>query len=89
MNPLCAECKRQGRTQEANLSHHLEEWRPSFSEYEFWYGPIESLCFTCHAIHHGYQIPKENFERDIDETGWPCDSMHPVYQTDVAKRECE
>jgi hypothetical protein len=87
MFPLCAECKRQGRTQEANLSHHIEEWRPSCSEYQFWYGALESLCFTCHSIHHGFNLPKEDFERDIDASGWPCDPMHPVYQSNTAKRE--
>ncbi len=86
MFPLCAECKRQGWTQEANLSHHVNEYRESFSELEFWYGPLESLCFAHHAKIHGYNLPRE-FETDIDESGWPSDPRHPVYNTTTAKRE--
>src|SRR6266849_5255752 len=64
MNPLCAECKRQGRTQGANLSHHINEYRESFSELEFWYGPLESLCFAHHAKIHG-SIKEQKNSRQI------------------------
>jgi 5-methylcytosine-specific restriction enzyme A len=78
MFPLCAECKRQGRTQEANLSHHVDAYRESYSELEFWYGKLESLCFSCHAIHHGYNLPRA-FETDIGLDGFPTDPAHPFW----------
>ncbi len=87
MNPLCAECKRQGRTQGANLSHHINEYRESFSELEFWYGPLESLCFAHHAKIHGFNQGAKEFETDIDASGWPLDPRHPVYNSTTAKRE--
>jgi 5-methylcytosine-specific restriction enzyme A len=87
MHPLCAECKRQGRTKEANLSHHLEEWQPNFGEYQFWYGPLESACYECHAKHHGFNTKTHDFDTAIGVDGWPIDPMHDVYRSTTARRE--
>jgi HNH endonuclease len=84
---LCQECLKAGKVEPATLSHHVHEWTPSSSELDFWFGELTALCANCHAAHHGFNISKETFDRDIDGSGWPCDPMHPVYQTDVAKRE--
>jgi 5-methylcytosine-specific restriction enzyme A len=86
MHPMCAECERQGRTKEANVTHHVFEYRESFSELDFWRGPFASLCFDCHfTLHHG-GVPRD-FDTSIDASGWPRDPLHPVFQTNVAKRE--
>jgi 5-methylcytosine-specific restriction protein A len=83
---LCQECLRNGKTEPATLSHHINEYRESFSELDFWYGELTALCKDCHARHHGYNVARD-FETDIDASGWPCDPRHPVYQSNTAKRE--
>jgi hypothetical protein len=86
MNPLCAECKRKGITKEANLSHHVNEWLPSFSTYEFFYGDLESLCFDCHADHHGFNKASRDFEADIGPDGYPLDTLnHPFWKVSLAQ----
>src|SRR6267142_3390679 len=84
---ICARCVRDGKVEPATLTHHVNEWRPNSTELDFWRGPFEALCFTCHEKHHG-RANKE-YIRDIDESGWPCDERHPVYQSSTAKRERE
>jgi len=85
---ICQECLKAGKTVPATLSHHLREYQPNFSELEFWYGELTALCHDCHfKIHHpGYEITRD-FEIDIDASGWPIDPRHPVFNTNVAKRE--
>lgn len=85
-HPVCTRCEAAGRTNESRLSHHVHEWQPNFTEMNFWYGPLDALCFECHAEVHG-RPAKLPYRRDIDVSGWPADQSHPVYQTDVAKRE--
>jgi hypothetical protein len=86
MNPLCAECRRQGKTQEANLSHHINEYKENFSELQFWYGPLESLCFDCHAKIHGYN-PSREFKTDIAPDGFPEDPRHPFWKASRKQEE--
>jgi hypothetical protein len=85
---LCQECLKNGKTEPAILSHHLREHQPSFSELDFWYGELTALCSDCHfLIHHPGYIINRDFEIDIDASGWPIDPRHPVFNTNVAKRE--
>jgi 5-methylcytosine-specific restriction endonuclease McrA len=84
---LCQECLRNGKVEPATLSHHVHEYRESFSELEFWYGELTALCAGCHAKAHGYNQAQREFETDIDVSGWPSDPRHPVYNTTTAKRE--
>jgi|SRR5450631_2415255 hypothetical protein len=84
---LCQECLKNGKVEPATLSHHLNEWKPSSSELDFWYGPLTAVCRDCHFKIHGFNQSKEEFVRDIDESGWPCDPLHPVYNSTTAKRE--
>jgi hypothetical protein len=85
---LCQECLRNGKTVPATLSHHINEFQPSFSELEFWYGELTALCSDCHfLIHHPGYIINRDFETDIGVDGWPIDPRHSVYQSNVAKRE--
>jgi hypothetical protein len=87
-NPMCVRCEEAGRTQEARVCHHVNEWRPNSTVMDFWAGPFSGLCFDCHfELHHGGR-PRD-FSTAIDESGWPCDLLHPVFQTNVAKRERE
>jgi hypothetical protein len=88
LHPLCAECERQGRVQEATLSHHVEEYRPGDSDLKFWFGALESLCNDCHAKVHGRPV-KLPYRRDIDPDGWPADFMHPVHVEERRREEQE
>jgi hypothetical protein len=86
MFPMCAKCEREGRTQEANLSHHINEYRESFSELEFWYGPLESLCFDCHAIIHDRARPRD-YQTDIGLDGYALDPNHPTNRIEALSYE--
>jgi hypothetical protein len=74
--PCCERCTAQGRTQEANLAHHTQEWQPGFGVYEFWTIPLQSLCFDCHRITHN-QGARKPYDKTISPDGWPADPLHP------------
>jgi hypothetical protein len=50
---LCQECLRNGKIEPATLSHHINEYRESFSELDFWCGELTALCSDCHFKIHG------------------------------------
>jgi len=89
-NPLCTRCTAAGRTHESELSHHIEAWRPGFAELNFWYGPLDALCFDCHAEVHG-RPARLPYQRDIGSDGFPIDSQHPFWLASdkIDKREDE
>jgi hypothetical protein len=86
---LCQECLKAGKTEPATLSHHLNEFQPNFTEWEFWFGELTALCHHCHfKIHHpGYDIKDRGFLLDIGSDGYPIDPRHDVYNSTTAKRE--
>lgn len=69
-HPMCAECDRQGRVTLATDAHHTREYRPGDGELEFWFTPLESLCFACHQIRHG-RNPQTQEKITIGRDGWP------------------
>jgi 5-methylcytosine-specific restriction endonuclease McrA len=83
---LCQDCLKAGKTEPAILSHHVNEYRESFSEMEFWYGPLTALCKNCHAAHHGYNQSR-GFEVDIGSDGFPLDVNHPFWKASLAQEE--
>ena len=86
---LCQECLKHGKTVPATLSHHVREYQLNFSELEFWYGELSAVCHDCHfKIHHPGYITRD-FMTDVDSSGWPIDPKHPVFNTNVAKRESQ
>jgi 5-methylcytosine-specific restriction enzyme A len=74
---LCQECLRNGKVEPATLSHHVNEYRESFSELDFWYGELTALCAGCHADIHGYNKPKD-YQADIGSDGYALDPNHPM-----------
>lgn len=74
-HPMCAECRRAGRTREATLSHHVNEHRDGDDVLKFWFGELESLCFSCHLrVHH--KPAMRGYRADIGDDGWPIDPRH-------------
>jgi hypothetical protein len=89
MNPMCVACEREGRTNEANLSHHVNEYRAGDSDSQFFFGPLESLCFDCHLKVHGKpaMLP---YRKDIGLDGYPVDQEHhPFWTADRRQQERE
>jgi 5-methylcytosine-specific restriction protein A len=86
LNPMCAQCEKEGRTQEANLSHHINEYRPGDSDLQFWFGPLESLCYACHLKVHGKpaMLP---YRKDIGVDGFPLDPLHPLWVEDRRQQQ--
>jgi 5-methylcytosine-specific restriction enzyme A len=84
---ICQQCLRDGKVEPATLTHHVNEWRPNSTELDFWKGPFEALCFTCHEKIHGRS--NKEYVRDIGIDGFPVDPLHPFYQSSTAKRERE
>jgi hypothetical protein len=76
--PLCAACGREGRVQEAHLAHHLREHQPGDPETEFWFGALESSCFSHHLRAHG-RPPPLGYRRDIGPDGYPLDPGNPFW----------
>jgi 5-methylcytosine-specific restriction enzyme A len=87
-HPLCAECERQGRTQEATLSHHLNEYREGMTELDFYFGPIESLCYDCHSKIHG-RPARLPYRKGVSLDGMPIDPMHPFWVEERRQQEQE
>ena len=84
---LCQECLRNGKTEPATLSHHINEYRESFSELDFWYGPLTALCADCHAKQHGFNQARE-FKTDIGPDGFPLDTEHhPFWKVSLAQEK--
>jgi hypothetical protein len=75
---LCQECLKNGKTEPATLSHHVNEYRESFAELDFWFGKLTALCANCHAKIHGYNVARE-FAIDIGPDGFPEDPNHPFW----------
>jgi 5-methylcytosine-specific restriction enzyme A len=75
-HPLCERCLAAGRVTIAVLCHHLREHYPGASELEFFFGPIQSLCHSCHLESHD-RPPARGYARDIGIDGWPIDPAHP------------
>jgi hypothetical protein len=84
---LCQECLKNGKTEPAILSHHLNEYQPNFSELEFWYGPLTALCRNCHFEIHGFNTKAHDFEIDIGPDGLPLDLNHPFWKASLAQEE--
>jgi hypothetical protein len=84
---ICQECLKNGKTEPAILSHHLHEYQASFSELEFWYGPLTALCRNCHCEIHGFNTKTRDFEIDIGVDGFPIDPAHPFWKTSLAQEE--
>jgi hypothetical protein len=83
---LCQECLRNGKTEPATLSHHINEYRESFSELDFWYGPLTALCANCHAEKHGYNKAR-GFDIDIGPDGYPIDTLNHPFWIESRKQE--
>ena len=45
--PLCAECYKLRKLSVATQADHITPWN---TESEFWNGPLQSLCHSCHSI---------------------------------------
>lgn len=79
-DPLCARCKRDGRTTEATVVHHVE--RHNGDPAKFFGSELEGLCKAHHdgeaqgEEHHG-------FVDTIGADGWPIDPRHPVNRRDL------
>jgi hypothetical protein len=87
-HPMCAECERQGRTHEAHLAHHITEYWPGATDLHFFFGPLESLCFSCHLEKHG-RPPSRPYRRDIGLDGIPLDPQHPYWVEERRQQERE
>jgi len=77
-HPLCQLCEAEGKITIMRYAHHIHEHRPGAEEWEFWLGPLMSLCADHHLIVHG-RAPTLPFRRDIGPDGFPLDPRHPFY----------
>jgi 5-methylcytosine-specific restriction protein A len=74
--PLCRMCAREGRIEAATCADHIEPHRNDINKF---YGPIQSLCGSCHSkIKQQQEI--NGYSRAIGVDGWPIDEAHPVYR---------
>ena len=76
---LCAQCLRDGKVEPAVLTHHTIPYRENSTPLDFWRGPFEVLCFSCHEVIHGRAKSRE-YISDIGADGWPLDPTHPANQ---------
>src|SRR5262245_54174573 len=74
MHPLCAYCLKQNRITLACVVDHVFPHRGNYDL--FWYGSLQSLCFTCHNSLKKQQEEK-GFSNHIGSDGWPTDPNHP------------
>lgn len=85
-HPMCVECAKAGRTRVANLSHHVDEFRPGDGELKFYLGALTSVCYECHARVHG-RPARLPYDRTIAPDGFPADELnHPFWR---ASRQVE
>ena len=54
LNPLCAECQRQGIVTAAELVHHKRERSQGGEPLDA--ANLESLCRSCHSKVHGFNV---------------------------------
>lgn len=73
--PLCAKCWAQGITTAATIADHNPPHRGNV--YEFWHGPLQSLCKRCHDQDKQREEAR-GYSGDADEDGWPSDPRHPA-----------
>jgi hypothetical protein len=59
----------------ATVADHIHGWN---NVNEFWLGPLQSLCTTCHSGRK-QSIDRLGFDKTVDTSGWPIDKNHPVY----------
>jgi 5-methylcytosine-specific restriction protein A len=78
-HPTCALCEQRGIISAAvdvdHVTPHGGNW------YAFEYGPIQSLCRSCHASDNRTQ-ERHGYSRTIGLNGLPIDKNHPCYLSD-------
>ena len=71
--PLCEMCKEHGNVTAADTVDHKEPHRGDMDK--FWYGPLQSLCATCHNSHK-QRLENGGGMMGCDEDGFPLDPEH-------------
>lgn len=69
-HPLCWRCESRGRITAATVCNHTKGHPEGETEEQFWRGPFDSQCATCHS---GDQAREERGkgEKGCDASGWP------------------
>ena len=86
IHPICAQCERQGKTEIAVLTHHVEPQREGDHETKFWAGPYEGLCRDCHEAQHGRPVALP-YRKDIGLDGQPLDPEHPYWEAERRQQQ--
>jgi 5-methylcytosine-specific restriction endonuclease McrA len=76
IEPLCAECKRNGKTTPARVADHVTPHRGDWNAFRL--GKLQSLCFECH--NRRKQVEEiRGYNPTIGPDGYPVDQRHSVY----------
>lgn len=73
--PLCQECKRQGRLTLGNTVHHLKPHGGAWSLFNN-ADNLETLCSSCHSG-SAQQQERIGYASTVGNDGWPTDNKHP------------
>lgn len=76
--PLCRMCEDHGVATPADVADHIIPHNGN--EMLFWYGKLQSLCFSCHNSSKA-QLEAKGYVKDIGVDGYPVDPLHPFNAT--------
>jgi hypothetical protein len=78
LQPLCAQCEREGRLTVATIVHHTQQHHGDRTK--FFMSPLMSLCAPCHdGVMQ--RIEKKGYDTAIGNDGFPLDvKKHPFYR---------
>lgn len=69
--PLCSRCAARGEVTAATVCNHTNGHPAGETEDQFWSGPFDSQCVTCHSGETARIERGATMLKGCDEDGWP------------------